>query len=117
MENHDERVPDTYVPQPGFKNFSVGTLLKLRMRLMDDGILITNRHIFDHFVEHMNSIDPRIQFTVDKEVNGVLNFLDLRIQRNTDGTMTTSVYRKATHTDQYNHWSSNALGHWLENWQ
>ena len=39
--------------------------------------------------------------------NGSISFLDLLITPETDGTLTTKVYRKPTHTDQYLQWDSN----------
>ena len=45
------------------------------------------------FHDHLNSVNEHIQFTVEKEKDGVLPFLD--------GTIETSVYRKQMHTDRY----------------
>ena len=49
---------------------------------------------------------PSITFTIVKENNGKLPFLDILIDRNND-KITTSVYRKPTHTGQYLHYTSN----------
>jgi hypothetical protein len=53
-------------------------------------------------------IEPRIQFTVEKEINNKLPFLDMYmlIQRK-DDRLITKVYRKPTHTQQYINWRSN----------
>ena len=48
----------------------------------------------------LNSIEP-IQFTVERETDGKLPFLDTCVQRTTDGKLETVVYRKPTHTDKY----------------
>ncbi|GJQ87172.1 hypothetical protein Trydic_g12525 [Trypoxylus dichotomus] len=48
------------------------------------------------FLQHLNSIHPRIQFTIDVVVN-----------RNRDGTLGHRVYRKPTHSDRYLHYNSN----------
>ena len=50
--------------------------------------------------QHLNSIDPNIQFTVEKKTDGQLLFWNI-LSRDTGGSISTSVYRKATHTDQY----------------
>ena len=49
----------------------------------------------------LNSIEPSIQFTVERETDGKLPFLDTYVQRTTHGKLETLVYRKPTHTDKY----------------
>ena len=50
---------------------------------------------------------PSIQFTVEKAgTDGSIPFLDILITPQTDGTFTTKVYRKPTHTDLYFQWDS-----------
>ena len=56
--------------------------------------------LVDSFHDHLNSIDPCIQFTMEEESDGQLLFLDILLSRE-DGYISTSVHRKATHTDQY----------------
>ena len=55
----------------------------------------------------MNSLNRHIQFTVEKEENNSIPFLDTRTTRNPDGSITTSVYRKPPHTDKYLDFNSN----------
>ena len=43
-----------------------------------------------------------------EEENGLIHMLDVNIQRNPDGTLSTDVYRKPTHTNQYIHFHSHA---------
>ena len=52
-------------------------------------------------LRHLNSIEPCIQFTAEEETEGKLPFLDVCLQRDDNGSLTTSVFRKATHTNQY----------------
>ena len=47
----------------------------------------------------MEDIEQR--FTIETEVEGTLPFLETRATRHTDGSFTTSVFRKKTHTDRY----------------
>ena len=47
----------------------------------------------------------KIQFTVEMEENKQLLHLDVLVHRDKD-TLTTSVYRKKTKTDQYLHFQS-----------
>ena len=44
---------------------------------------------------------PSIRFTMETEKDNKLAFLDTAVLREPDGRLTTSVYRKPTHTDQY----------------
>ena len=55
----------------------------------------------------MNSIHPKIKFTIEEENDGCLPFLDTLLKRNDDGRISVLVYRKPTHTDQYLNFVSN----------
>lgn len=44
---------------------------------------------------------PVQQFPVEEESNSCLPFLDVLLRHEADGSVSTSVYRKATHTDRY----------------
>ena len=68
---------------------------------MDDTCATLPQDLVDPFHEHLNSIDPHIQFTVERESKGQLPFLDVLLTREENGTISTEVYRKPTHTDQY----------------
>ncbi|GJQ76059.1 hypothetical protein Trydic_g18110 [Trypoxylus dichotomus] len=64
-------------------------------------------YALSEFLQHLNSIHPRTQFTMQLEKDGQLPFLDVLVNRNRDGTMGHMVYRKPTHTDRYLHYNSN----------
>ena len=51
-------------------------------------------------------IEPRIKFTVEREKDGILPFMDIHIRREKD-KLVTKVYRKDTHTNRYLNWRSN----------
>lgn len=53
------------------------------------------------FLNHLNNQHPNIKFTIEKEKDGILPFLDVKIERKPDGSLIHSVYRKPTHTEQY----------------
>ena len=55
----------------------------------------------DSFHAHLNSIDFNIQFTVEKESDGQLPFLDILLTCGENGSISIFVYRKPTHTEQY----------------
>ena len=50
--------------------------------------------------DHINQQHLNIQFTIEEEKEGKVAFLDVQITRNPNG-LSTSVYRKPTHTDRY----------------
>ena len=53
------------------------------------------------FLGHLNLVEPTIQFTLERELDGKLPFLDVLLEHHPDGTISTSVFRKSTHTDRY----------------
>ena len=55
----------------------------------------------DSVLNHLNSLYPSIQFTVEQESGGKIPFLDALVSRQEDGSLEVSVYRKITHTDRY----------------
>ena len=55
----------------------------------------------DEYTDHINIIDPDIKFSIEKEENRLLAFLNINTVRQPDGSFKTTVYRKPTHTDQY----------------
>ena len=55
---------------------------------------------------HINSVDKNVQFTCERETEASITFLDIKLTRKPDGSLSTSTYRKPTHTDQYLHFSS-----------
>ena len=70
-------------------------------RYVDDSHVCLLKDKVEDFHTHLNSINPHIQFTVETETDGSIAFLDTKTTRQTDGSISVSVYRKATHTDRY----------------
>ena len=57
--------------------------------------------------KHINSVDPAIKFIVeDNKEDGSIPFLDTIAKPEVDGSLSITVYRKPTHTDQYLQWDS-----------
>ena len=77
------------------------------LRFVDDTFVINKAEHSQNLLQHINSQDPHIQFTVEPTQHGSLPFLDTLVTIQPDNTLSTSVYRKPTHTDQYLHWDSN----------
>ena len=59
------------------------------------------------FLQHINSVDPAIRFIVkDNKEDGSIPFLDTIVKPEAVGSLSITVYRKPTHTDQYLQWDS-----------
>jgi hypothetical protein len=89
-------------------NSKFASKIKFWKRMKDDVLLIwegTDREL-DGFTNYINGKEKRIQFTVEKEQNGELPFLDIMIMKEQDKIIT-KIYRKPTHTQRYIQWRSN----------
>ena len=79
----------------------------LWLRFVDDTFVMNKAEHSQDLLQHINSQDPHIQFTMEPSQHGSLPFLDTLVTIQPDNTFSTTVYRKPTHTDQYLHWDSN----------
>ena len=76
-------------------------------RYVDDTFVIHKEDNKQGFLQHINSVDPAIRFTVeDNKEDGSIPFLDTIVKPEADGSLSITVYRKPTHTDQYSQWDS-----------
>ena len=73
---------------------------KIWKHYIDDTFTILDRGNVDSFLHHLNSQQPTIRFTMETEKESKIAFLDMSVSREPDSRLTTSVYRKPTHTDQ-----------------
>ena len=80
---------------------------KLWLRYVDDTFIIWphGRTQLVTFLDHLNGLSEKIQFTMEIEEENQLPFLDVLVRRN-ENTLTTSVFHKKTHTDRYLHFRS-----------
>ena len=62
-------------------------------RYVDDVVSAVNESKIDILLQHLNSIEPSIQITVEWENDGKLAFLDTHARRNINGRLKTDVYR------------------------
>lgn len=81
--------------------------LPLWKRYVDDTFTIVRWDMLTDLHRHLHGAEPSIQFTIEIEKEGTLPFADVRVTRDQDGNLDTSIYRKPTHTDQHLHVSSN----------
>ena len=71
-------------------------------RFVDDTFVFIKTSHKEEFFKHINSIEGSIQFTAEEtQADGSLPFLDALVTPQADGTLSTSVYIKPTHTNQY----------------
>ena len=86
MEDVEQRALSSYPSPPPFWK-----------RYVDDTLTALHRDQ----VQCFHSIESTIQFTIEMESAGTLPFLDTRITHHSDGSLSTTVFRKSTHTDKY----------------
>lgn len=75
---------------------------RIWVRYVDDIFAIVNTREcnLDNFLTKLNSVFPSIKFTIEKEVNNRLPFLDVLVIRNKDH-LEFDVYRKSTNTNRF----------------
>ncbi|BHF57593.1 hypothetical protein SprV_0100053500 [Sparganum proliferum] len=80
---------------------------KLWLRYVDGTFAIVKKDQLETLHNTINSTMSGIKFTLEKEVDKELPFLDVLVKRKTDGTLSTSVYRKETYAEVILHNESN----------
>ena len=80
--------------------------ITLWRRYVDDVFAIIPRSESNNILNSINTVNQSIQFTIEEEQHSTLPFLDILINRETDGKFIFSIYRKPSHTDQYLHYDS-----------
>ena len=94
--------------QPGFGGYCKplrGGIWRTSNRIHNtetqDSVTILDRSYVDCLLQHLNSQQPTIRFTIETEKDNKILFLHLSVTRERYRRLTTSVYRKPTHTNQY----------------
>ncbi|XP_072037575.1 uncharacterized protein [Amphiura filiformis] len=75
-----------------------GVKPRLWLRFVDDTFVIIERTELEGFFQHINKLDDNIKFTQEWCKDDTLAFSCLISLKN-DGSLTSKVYRKPTHTD------------------
>ena len=90
MESFEEQAINTSSYEP-----------RIWKRYVDDIFTILDRQNIDDFLQHLNNQQPSIHFTMETEKDNKLAFQVTAVLREPDSHLTTSIYKKRTHTDQY----------------
>ena len=80
------------------KNFHGSTILFYRRYLDDTFCLFHSEHDATLFFDYINFRHPNIRFTMEKQVNHKLPFLDVLIDNHDPSSSLTRIYRKKTFT-------------------
>ena len=79
--------------------------IKWWKRYVDDSNASLKRNDEISFLNHLNSINPNIQFTIETpshdQESQCMPFLDTEVHKLVNGEILTKVHRKSTHTDKY----------------
>ena len=88
------------------KLFQTTSKPEMYYRYMDDTFVVfNNEDECDLFLDSLNSLHPSLRFTLEKESNLAVPFLDVLVEKS-PSTFITSIYRKPTFTGQYLRWNS-----------
>ena len=71
-------------------------------RFVDDIISVVKKVNAQRVLDHLNNQNPSIVFTMEKEKDGILPFMDVKFTRqDKDGSLMREVYQKEAHTNRY----------------
>nr|VZI19788.1 unnamed protein product [Spirometra erinaceieuropaei] len=80
---------------------------KLWLRYVDDTFVIIKKCEVERLHQRLNGVFPAIQFTREEAIGDSLPFLDVRIQKLSDGALATSVHRKDSNSEIILNYGSN----------
>ena len=79
----------------------------LLWRRYADDTFVVQHQLHKEVFQHINTVGPSIPFTEEEgRPDGFIPFLNILVTPQTNGTFTTKVHRKPTHTDLYLQWDS-----------
>ena len=91
---------------------TLNDILPVWTRYVDDTFTFVKKGQLDHVLNTINDFHNDIKFTHEAEKDGSIPFLDVKVDRRSDGSFTTSVYRKKTNSNIYINWDSHAPRTW-----
>ena len=86
--------------------------LSVWFRYVDDTFTFLREGDIHYIKSILNGFHQNIKFTHEIEIENQLSFLDVKIKRNSDNHLNTSVFRKETDTNVYVHWKAHAPKSW-----
>ena len=86
--------------------------ISLWFRYVDDTFTFVKKGGIDFVLQKLNGFHESIKFTFEKERDGSIAFLDVKVTKDTDGSFVTDIHRKKTDTNIYLGWSSFAPRPW-----
>ena len=81
-------------------------------RYVDDTFTFIKVGEVENVLERLNSFHESIKFTYEKEKDGYISFLDVKVIRKADRTFDTDIHRKPTDTNVYINWNAFAPKVW-----
>ncbi|VDL90933.1 unnamed protein product [Schistocephalus solidus] len=77
------------------------------LRYVDDTFMVINNCELEWLHESLNGVFPALQFTREGATGDILPFLDVTVQRLSDGKLATSVHRKDSNAEIILNYGSN----------
>ena len=84
----------------------LGDDIKLWYRYVDDTFTIIRKGKVEEVLASLNGFHESIKFTYEKEKDGVISFLDVKVITKMNRTFDTDIHRKPTDTNVYMNWNS-----------
>jgi hypothetical protein len=84
-------------------------------KYVDDSLFIVNKNLVNDILKFMNSFHPRLTFTQEIEKDSSINFLDVTIFKNGNGTLSYKHYKKPSYTGRIINYYSNQPPHFKRN--
>ena len=91
---------------------TLNDILPVWTRYVDDTFTFVKKGQLDHVLNTINNFHNDIKFTHEAEKDGSIPFLDVKVDRKSDGNFTTSIYLKKTSSNIYINWDSHAPHTW-----
>nr|VZI14711.1 unnamed protein product [Spirometra erinaceieuropaei] len=80
---------------------------KVWLRYVDDTFVVIKNCEVERLHQRLNDVFPAIQFTREEAIGDSLPYLDVKIQRLSDGSLATSVHRKGSNSEIILNYGSN----------